>query len=164
MHGGPSLLVLFIYLFVLSRYYCIFYCFYWLICYVLSILFINYVILFYFILCILPILFILCVLFYYLLTFYFFVCGAVNVRVWMPRIYYYILNECECVRVLHLYFNIWIAHTARAPPGLLFFDHLSVISRGSNGTTVWWYTSPACEPGRYNYCDSLRLGGLPPSL
>ena len=54
---------------------------------------------------------------------------------------YCILNESECaaIYIIIFKFSYLIAHTARAPPGLLFFDHLSVISRGSNGTTVMIY-------------------------
>ena len=138
-----------IYLFIrLSRYYCIFYCFinwpvmlylfylFWL-CYFIYLFlfyvlylfyFIYFIYLLYFILSTLFILFYLCIhlcyllLFYLLFIIYFYlsVCGAVNVRVWMPRIHYCILNECECVAIYIFIFNVRIAHTARAPPGLLF--------------------------------------------
>jgi len=182
LHGGPSPLVLSIYLFVcpdtivsfidwpviyfilftfVVLYYLLFLLFY------VFYLFIDFTLWFIFILFMLFYLFIyfiLCYLFIYYL-FILSVCGAMNVRVWMPRFYYCILNEYECGRDLHLYFLLLrIAHAARAPPGLLYFDNLTVISRGSQTTQLWWYTSPACEPGRYNYCDSPRLGGLPPSL
>ena len=126
------ILFYFIHLFLSVGLY-VFYLFYLFILFI--VLFLSFI-LFYFI-----------YLFTYLLLIYFFVCGAVNVRVWMSRLQFCILNEYECVAIYIFIFNTRIAHTARAPPGLLFFDHLSVISRGSNGTTAVMIYLPGLRTG-----------------
>ena len=96
------ILFYFIYLFLSVGLY-VFYLFYLFILFI--VLFLSFI-LFYFI-----------YLFTYLLFIYFFVCGAVNVRVWMSRLQFCILNECECGRVLHFFnFNIYGLLTPRALP------------------------------------------------